>query len=352
MNQRYGSKESDVTGAGYEFVSNSRQTGGSLDQYVDKKHKREKKYLDFVLNPDIEMPIRMPSDFTYPTNLMSYKQNFQISIGAMGDFCGYYAPQNHFLFTPNNNSSTATQNKSCSYMFFTRSVTGTDYFSTSYNTQSLAATTGYSQKVVDPNPSFPYHLNFDSARVIGGMMKVQYIGSLQNTSGMISVAADLIAQNSFPTGDQLPPTNSQMYNLLVYKKFSASEQTQSVWFPVDPSVQNFINVDRAQNATTTSFPDVSQLVFYIYGYGLPASTMLDITIETYYEAVPNYQSSSLFVASQAVSKEDTKSAWNEIMNVGKQNLGQILITGAKTAANWVSGGLAGLGAKAVSWLAS
>lgn len=344
MNQK--SKETDVTGSGYEFVATSKQNAGTMDQYVDRKHKREKKYLDFVLNPDSEAPIRMPSDFTYPTNLLSYKQNIQVTIGAAGDFIGYYSPQNHLLAFP------PTSNTTCSYMFLSRAsaVAVPSYQATSYSTQSTAPAANYTTQLVDSHQTFPYVSNFDSVRVIGGVCKIEYIGSLQNTSGMITIAADLVASNTKPVGTFLPPTNSQLYNLLLYKKYMASEQTRSVWFPVDPSVQEFVNVN--QTNSDTNAPDFSQLIFFFNGYGLPVGSQLDITIETYYEGVPNVANSNLFVASQGTSRERKEDAWNEILDVGKKNLGQILISGAKKVADWVGGPIGNLANKAISWLGS
>lgn len=346
MNLKEESKMGDVTGAGYEFVSNARQSAGTMDQYIAKKHNREKKYLDFVLNPDMEAPIRMPSDFTYPTNLLSYKQNVQVTIGGAGDFVGYYAPQNHL------NAYPPTDNSTCSYMFFSRASTAAvpNYYSLSYTSLASGTAANYATQLVDPNQTFPYVSNFDSVRVIGGCCKIEYIGSLQNTSGMITIAADLVASNSKAVGTLPPPTNSQLYNLLLYKKYVASEQTKSTWFPVDPSVQEFVNVN--QNQSDNNAPDFSQLIFFFNGYGLPAGAQLDITIETYYEAVPNIANSNLFVASQGTSKERTKDAWNEILDVGKKNLGQILISGAKTAADWIGGPVGKIANKALSWLSS
>ena len=344
MNQK--SKETDVTGSGYEFVASGRQNAGTMDQYVTRKHNREKKYLDFVLNPDSEAPIRMPSDFTYPTNLLSYKQNFQVTIGASGDFIGYFSPQNPLLAFP------PTSNQTCSYMFLSRAsaVAVPSYQAITYASHSTALAANYATQIADPNQTFPYVSNFSSARVIGGVCKMEYIGSLQNTSGMITIAADLVASNSKPVGGLLPPTNSQLYNLLLYKKYAASEQTRSVWFPVDPSVQEFVNVN--QTTVDTNAAEFSQLIFYFNGYGLPAGSQLDVTIEIYYEGVPNVANSNLFVASQGTSKERKEDAWNEILDVGKKNLGQILITGARKVADYIGGPIGGLVNKGLSWLSS
>lgn len=338
------SKNTDVTGAGYEFVAQDRQNSGTMDEYLSKKHGREKKYLDFVLNPDIESPIRMPSDFTYPTNLLSWKQNVQLTIGAPGDFVGYFCPQNPIL-APQASYPPTISAAYASYIFCARNNTTLNYQANIYSSLASSAP-AVANVAVDPNQVFPYYTQFDSVRVIGGVCKFEYIGSLQNTSGMITVAADLVAQNSTAVGQQLPPTNSQLYNLLVYKKFNASEQTRSVWFPVDASCTNFLNVN--PNRVQNTVADLSVLIFYFNGYGLPPGSMLDLTIEIYYEAVPNLQFTNLFVASQGTSKEKSSSAWSEILSFGKQNLGQVLITGAKAAINWATGGISGLVSKLVS----
>jgi hypothetical protein len=342
MNQRYESKETDVTGSGYEFVGNKRQNAGTLDQYVDRKHKREKKYLDFVLNPDIEAPIRMPSDFTYPTNILSYKQNFTLTLPT-GDFVGFYAPQNHMLAP-----SGATTNSTVSYMFLARNTTAINYQAASYLVQSTTNIANFTNNAIDASQRFPYTANFDSARVIGGCCKIEYIGSLQDTSGVITIGANLIPSNALAVGNQIPPTNSQLFNLLLFKKFQAADQTKSTWFPVDPSVQNFVSV--STTATQTDAADFSQLAFYFNGYGLPANTQLDITIETYYEAVPNVLFSNLFVSSQGTSNEKAAEAWNEILDVGKKNMGQILITGARAAADWIGGPVGKFANKALDWI--
>ena len=94
------------------------------------------------------------------------------------------------------------------------------------------------------------------------------------------------------------------------------------------------------------------LAFYFSGYGLPVGSVLDITVDVYYEAIPNLTYTNLFVASQGTSKERKEDAWDEIMSVGKQNLGQILITGAKSVADWIGGPIGKVANKALSWLAS
>ena len=346
MNQKYSSKDGDVTGAGYEFVSNKRQSAGSMEKYIADRHGREKKYLDFVINPDTEAPIRMPSDFTYPTNILSYKQNVQLTIGAAGDFVGYFAPQNPLL------AFGVANNTTCSYIFLSRLNTTTvpNYQVLSYAALAGSAPLNFASIIIDPAQAFVYRSNFDSVRVIGACCKIEYIGSLQNTSGMITIAADLVAANSLSVGNQIAPTNTQLYNLLLYKKYMASEQTKSTWFPVDPSVQDFVNVSIANAQPDAA--EFSQLIFYFNGYGLPPGAQLDITIETYYEGVPNVASSNLFVASQSISKESKETAWNEILDVGKKNLGQILISGAKTAAEWIGGPIGTMAGKALSWLSS
>lgn len=342
MNQKYESKDGDVTGAGYEFVGNKRQSAGTMEQYIAKKHGREKKYLDFVLNPDIEAPLRMPSDFTYPTNILSYKQNFTLTL-PVGDFIGFYAPQNHLLAP-----SGASTNATVSYMFLARNTTGVNYQAASYLVQSTSNIGSFTNNAIDSNQRFPYTSNFDSARVIGGCCKIEYIGSLQDTSGMVTIGANLTPANALAIGNQTPPTNSQLFNLLLYKKYNGSDQTKSTWFPVDPSVQEFVST--STTATQTDAADFSQLAFYFNGYGLPAGSQLDITIETYYEAVPNVANSNLFVSSQGTSNEKSAEAWNEILDVGKKNMGQILITGARVAADWIGGPVGKIANRALDWL--
>jgi hypothetical protein len=204
---------------------------------------------------------------------------------------------------------------------------------------------------IDPSNFFAYKAQFDTARVIGAVCTITYIGSLQNQSGVINIGADLIPMCTNPIGGIVAPTNAQLYNLLLFKKYPASETTRSVWFPVDPTCQEFIGVG-GSGLSSTNAPDFSMLAFYFSGYGLPVGSVLDITVDVYYEAIPNLTFTNLFVASQGTSKERKEDAWDEIMSVGKQNLGQILITGAKSVADWIGGPVGKVANKALSWLAS
>lgn len=357
----YKSKDGDVTGAGYEFVGNKRQSAGDMKSYIKKRHMREKKYLDFVLNPDTEEPMRMPSDFTYPTNIVSVKENGQLLIGSTGAFTGWFAPQNQLLCDSTSSNyipydgTDATEAAGCaiyapwgfySYTagdFLTNTKLG-QQFGTSGGSASathaiFTTPTNFQRKWQGPN-KFPYSSQFDTARCIGAVCEISYIGALENTSGVINIAADIEPANTKGAGNINIPTVSELYNLLMYKKYRASETTRSLWFPVDPSAQNFQNANPLNNPGSSQQAQFSQLLFYFIGYGLPIGSTLDITIQMYYEVVPNLQFSNLFVGSQAVSKEDPKSAWDEILQFGKDNLGQILITGSKIAADFLPGGKA------------
>ena len=55
-------------------------------------------YLRFVLNPDREQPVRMPSQLSYPSALLQFNQNFTLTL-PQGDFCAFFAPQNSLINT-------------------------------------------------------------------------------------------------------------------------------------------------------------------------------------------------------------------------------------------------------------
>ena len=78
-------------------------------------YKEQYAYLRFVLNPDIEQPVRMPSQISYPTALVQYNQNFTLTM-AQGDFGAQFAPQNTLL-----NYSSGSERD---YRFVTRITSG------------------------------------------------------------------------------------------------------------------------------------------------------------------------------------------------------------------------------------
>lgn len=287
-------------------------------------------YLRFLLNPDIEQPVRMPSGYSFPTAIVSAKTNVTMTIGSQGDFCGYFAPQNIFLH--------ADQGNACSdYVLVSRNVT------TQFSTQSwrylMTNATNFPRST--GIMVFPYVNDFSSVRVIGAVMEIVYMGALQNTSGSYIVSANIIGVNSraqgygFPTVDtpgvpgvNSPPTINQQFNERICKKYMGGDLIRMVWFPVDYSCAQF----RQSNVYTTNVGGLgsfSQLVFYINGYGFPANAQFDVRVQTFYEAVPSRSSGGKFVGMQAGYCDDWKEQWNELNKIARGDLGRLLLSGVR-----------------------
>lgn len=288
-------------------------------------------YLRFVLNPDTEDPVRMPAKFVYPSTFVSFKNNFTLTVGSAGDFVGYFSPQNGL----NNSAAFSTD-----YLFLSRN-TG----SPAYNTQSyryMANTAAYNP--ILGNSQFVYPTVFNSARVIGALCEIKYMGALQLESGSIIVSGMAWGSNCNPIGSgsvaintpgapgvNSPPTVSDQYNAKIIKKYSTGETIRMVWFPVDYSCTKFVSPPSGNNtnvSTVVSF-GASQLAFYITGYGLPVGTQYDIRIQIYYEAVPNLANTSLFAASQSCEQCDWKNQWSQLNTIAQNGLGRLLLSGVK-----------------------
>lgn len=284
--------------------------------------KEQYAYLKFVLNPDGEQPVRMPSQISYPSALVQYNQNFTLTL-PVGDFTAFVAPQNSLM-----NTSGAV---SRDYRFCTRITTGLPYAGTSWqafisNSPVFdTSTPGYAG-----NSFFPYLSTFDSARVIGAVVELTYMGTLTNCSGSIIASASIRPSNSTPyafSANDVAPSVSQQFNQKIVKKFSASETVRMVWFPVDISCSKLIATPGSTYANlTTVQANFSQLVFLIQGYGFQNNSTIDVKIRFYYEAIPNMSNTQLF-AEQRVSCDNWKEQWNELNRISQTDMGKILIQG-------------------------
>lgn len=326
----YKSKDGDVTGAGYEFVGNQRQGAGDIKTYAKKKIMREKKYLDFVLNPDTEEPVRMPSDYTFPTNIVSVCTDEYLNIGSLSSFAGFFAPQNQLACTTYYaNLAPFFSDESAvfpSYVFISKKSGGVGYDGFQY-TDLVFANADVEDRFQSAN-RFPYFAQFDTARCIGAVCEITYIGALENTSGVIHISANIVPAISYGIGRSKCPSVSQMNNMLIYKKYRVSQTTRSLWFPVDFSAQYFQNANPANNPSSVSaLINYSQLVFYFRGVSLPQGSKFNFKFKMYYEVVPNLKFSTLFASTQGVSDEEKKSAWSKILQIAKNELDDFLITG-------------------------
>lgn len=320
----------------YEFISNQRQNTVDSKSYIKNKYMHGKKYLDFVLNPDKEEPRRMPSDYTFPTNIVSVDENFAIQIDTAGDFYGFFAPQNQLRcnnsyagYQPYSTASTACASYA-PWVFFSRATTTpvplVDEF-TSYMTEvsGLVVISNRLTKNQGRN-AFPYSGQFNAARCIGAVCQTSYIGNLEATSGNMHIGAQVLPANGQSAGDLKPPTIAQLQNLLAYKKYLLSAPTRVIWFPVDASAQNFQNADPVSTPPGAQKANFSQLVFLYNGTKIPVGSTIDITIKMYYEVVPNLQFSSLFSLTQGVCCESKKDAWTEISELQRNGIHDLLIS--------------------------
>lgn len=320
----------------YEFISNQRQNTVDSKTRVKNKYMREKKYLDFVLNPDKEEPMRMPSDYTYPTNIVSVDENFAIEIDTAGDFYGFFAPQNQFLCdnvlagaVPYSTTETKCANYA-PWVFFSRTTTTHSHLVNSFSgfmseLSGLVYIPNRQAKNQGPN-AFPYSGQFNAARCIGAVCQTTYVGNLEATSGDLHIGAQVLPANGKSAGYLSAPSIHQLQNLLVYKKYSLSAPTRVIWFPVDSSAQNFQNADPASSPSGTQLTNFSQLVFFYHGIKIPVGSAIDIKIKMYYEVVPNMQFSSLFSLTQGVCCESKKDAWTEISELQRNGIHDLLIS--------------------------
>jgi len=320
----------------YEFISNQRQNTVDSKLYIKNKYMHQKKYLDFVLNPDKEEPRRMPSDYTFPTNIVSVDENFSIKINTAGDFYGFFAPQNQFLCDNLLGQAVpySTVEIGCAtyapWVFFSRA--------TATVAPTLNNFTGFMTEVVpfvsisdkqtknQGRNAFPYSGQFSSARCIAAVCQTTYIGNLEDTSGNMHIGAQVVPAGVNAVGHLKPPTIAQLQNLLVYKKYLLSAPTRVIWFPVDSSAQNFQNANFASTPSNLQQANFSQLVFFYVGTQMPVGSTIDITIKMYYEVVPNLKFSSLFSLTQGVCCESKKDAWTEISELQRNGIQDLLIS--------------------------
>lgn len=278
-------------------------------------------YLKFVLNPDKEQPVRMPSQLSYPTAVVQYNQNFTLTM-PQGDFAAFFAPQNSLL---NVSGSLARD-----YRFVTRiTPAAVPIGSAAWSfMQTLPGVYDMTSPGYAGNSFFPYLSTFDSARVIAAVIELTYMGTLVNASGTYIASATILPVNSlqYPSIDN-PPTVSQQFNMKIVKKYGGADTVRLTWFPVDNTCMKFISTPgSSQTESSGNYANFSQLIFFLQGYGFQNGATVDVKIRYYYEAIPNLANTPLF-AEQKVQCDNWKEQWNELNGIAREGMGQILIQG-------------------------
>lgn len=300
------------------------ETGIKEEKYPPCSHT----YLDFLLDPSRFTPLRMPVKQGFPTVITSFKTIVTVPVRAAGVLVGYFAPQNPL----------------CG--FIDSSAYRTDLLVIGQD-QVPAANSSWAGQYIgnssyySANNSFPHLQYFKSGRVIAGQLRINYTGKQDVTAGSILVSGYVIGQGSRYIGSLTamagnaggvtygPPSIQQMANCDIFRRFGMDEQVTIKWFPVDDTCRNFQPFD----APLDNVPNIpmSQMAFVFNINGATPGSNFEFSYESYYEVVPNIQSSPMFSASQGYSQENWQSVWTTIGNMARDPVRQtqILISGVK-----------------------
>jgi hypothetical protein len=358
-----------------DYLTTARGFGAfqSTDTEDIDGHKMGYDYLKFLLNPDCCEPVRMPARFTYPSVIMSYADNFQFTLsngGASngpGDFVGFFNPQQwtsgQQAVITNLPPSTGT----CMLNLYSRgsSSGNNSTFTTAYLNQSwtfmqrasAASWLAVGPNVVGTNPVaytapnssvfHPYASSFNGARLIAAVLEISYVGPLQDQAGVILVSADVLPiSGSIPILNngvvspvntqsivpfQSPPSQTQMANCRLFKKFDGSETARILWYPVDRSCEEFVNISSTGASLQAGYSATQSMLFFnIMGLGFTSGSTFDIRYKLVWEAIPNKANYQLFNGSMGMSfNSNWKESWAVLQRELSSNPRQILVTGVK-----------------------
>lgn len=241
-------------------------------EYLKKKREAKLDYIKSLLDPFGSHFIRAPACVKVPTALLRDVSSFQITIGTAGDFVALFCPEN--LVKNGNNSSFPD------WFYAARNSTSTNYSGISYLQHATTAATNYASQGV--SSTLTYGAYMQHARLVSSGFRMKYIGRADAHSGLI-IAGALPVNNP---GLQTALVSNEVNELMFATRLTPLQGMTINWLPQDESSLEFKQIQAGTPfAQSGVYP---QLAYAIYGFGLPAGTVLDVEVIRKYEYIPPY----------------------------------------------------------------
>lgn len=202
-------------------------------------------YLGSLLFPELYPPARLPTRFGLPTASFAHRTHFYIDPNQNGNFGLILFPK-------------AIGPKKNGYVF--------SYTNSAWSDQNWG--TVDTTKIIDDIPNF-----YDHVRVNGCVIKITYMGSLEQMSGVLVGSIDY----GYIDGQNSVDVVEDGYYV---QRNRTGEGIRCIWLPRDTRDQDFIDVSTSG--------DYSQAIM-IYGASLPTegSAKFRVDVERHFEGIPN-----------------------------------------------------------------
>lgn len=252
------------------------------------KKDRKLGYYKLLMDPFAAPLCRVPSGLVAPSTLLRDRETFQITIGAAGDFVGFFAPENMLK-----RSSMPRD-----YVFLAQNASSSTYYQTANFNDHFGLAAGNYASRVSQTPGGQYYTYFSQARLVAAGIRFRYIGRADAHSGII--CAGLIS-NASPM--EIVPLNSGLIAESLYPiRATPGEQLVCNWFPFDANSTVFSPFPPGTYMDKTE----SQQVFVFNGFGLPSGTVLDVEVVRCYEYIPTPAYHELLVPATLDRRVDTE----------------------------------------------
>lgn len=205
---------------------------------IDSTKSQDEEWARFCLFPDILEPQRMPALFPLATHI--YKERLIFNLGNSTETIRcIWQPEQYRGFSR--------------FCYITTPLSSTDNIDP--NTSSI-----YMHPTGQVDRSSVAH---GGVRLIGAYVEIDYLGTVEDSRGLIEVGLHLNSHKTALTSTTSPVTDTtdvhfatdgEIQQLPYYQKFHASHGTRLIWFPIDQSKFEF-----APHLTTDSVPDANSI---------------------------------------------------------------------------------------------
>lgn len=327
----------------------------------------EKSWLHFCMFPDLYEPKRMPSMFPVPTHIIRRQRVFNITQVTSGNtiYC---------LWKPEGLPQlSAGLGISANYAFlggfrpvfdFTE-ATSSQLYPNNTDVQSPAISSYYTPAVVaevdQGNGALAFtNVAHGGVRMIGAFCEIEYVGTLENHSGMIECGLHLASANSlYDVSVPHLMDQTEMIQSPFYRKFKPLDGCRVVWFPVDNADFEFNEyaTDHQSRLLTTdgnpgtqitgvnvgaidvrnysaSFGPLKKTVrpeWAINISGLQVGQSVRVHMCAYYETVPDETYKDLYLPKRTREYTDPAKVKSAATILAQQG---VIATPAKTSGSW------------------
>ncbi len=217
------------------------ERANELQRFIDVYRDQEKSWLYFCMFPDLIEPKRMPSQFPVPTHIIRRQRVFNITQTVAGS-------TQYCLWKPEGLPQlSAGLGISANYAFLGgfrpvfdwTEATSAQLYANNTDVQNVAISSYYTPSVVADVDQGNGALTFTNVahggvRLIGAFCEIEYVGTLENHSGMIECGLHLAAANSlYEVSVPHLMDQTEMIQSPFYRKFKPLDGCRVVWFPVD-----------------------------------------------------------------------------------------------------------------------